>query len=107
MKIFTETERLILRELLEEDAAGILTMDKDPEVLRFLPGAMINSLEDAVQVVRYIRKQYVDNGVGRWAMVRKEDQAFIGWCGIKRGNDRPTNGKTDYYDIGYRMLPAY
>jgi RimJ/RimL family protein N-acetyltransferase len=107
MKIFTETERLILRELQEEDAAGILAMDKDPEVLRFLPGSMIDSIEEAVQVVHYIRKQYEDNGIGRWAMVRKEDQAFIGWCGIKWVNDRPTNGKIDYYDIGYRMLPAY
>lgn len=107
MHIFTETERLILREMREEDAPGILAMDKDPEVLRYLPSAMIDSIEEALGVVQHIRKQYVDNGIGRWAMVRKEDQAFVGWCGIKLVNDGTTNGRTNYYDIGYRMLPAY
>jgi RimJ/RimL family protein N-acetyltransferase len=107
MQVFAETERLVLREIAEEDAPGILAMDKDPEVLRFLPGAMIGTLQEAVEIVQYIRKQYKENGTGRWAMVRKADHAFIGWCGIKLVNDRPANGRIGYYDIGYRMLPAY
>jgi [ribosomal protein S5]-alanine N-acetyltransferase len=107
MKIYAETERLILREMLEEDAPGILAMDRDPEVLRYLPVTPIHTIAEARNVIGYIRKQYVDNGIGRWTMVNKEDGAFMGWCGIKYVNEQPTNGRIGYYDIGYRLLPAY
>ncbi len=106
MQVFTETERLLLRELGEEDAPGILAME-DATVRRYLPGALLSTIEEAKEMIGYIRKQYIDNGIGRWAMVRKEDGAFIGWCGIKLVNEKPTNGKINYYDIGYRLLPAY
>lgn len=106
MQVFTETERLILREIGEEDAWGILAME-DVAVRRYLPGTMLRTIEEAKEQVRYIRKQYIENGIGRWAMVRKEGHVFIGWCGIKLVNEEPTNGRIGYYDIGYRLLPAY
>lgn len=107
MKIYTETPGLLLREMIIEDAPGLLAMDSDPAVYRYLDGTGIQSLEEAEAVVRYIRQQYRDNGIGRWALVRKKDEAFLGWCGIKLVNDAVTDGRTGYYDIGYRLLPAF
>ncbi len=34
MKIFLETERLILRQFTEDDADNLLELDSDPEVVR-------------------------------------------------------------------------
>ncbi|TGE28955.1 GNAT family N-acetyltransferase [Hymenobacter metallicola] len=99
-----ETPRLLLREMLPTDAPGILALDSDPEVLRYVPGQLLKTLEEAAGVIAYIRQQYAQNGIGRWAVVRRDTQEFIGWCGIKLVNDYHTNGRTNYYDIGYRLL---
>ncbi|WP_118973996.1 GNAT family N-acetyltransferase [Taibaiella koreensis] len=107
MEYHLETERLGLRSLNGNDAAHILKLDTAADVLRYLPGTSINSLEEAAAVIAYIQQQYTANGIGRWAMIRKADGAFLGWCGIKWVNDKETNGRTGYHDIGYRLLPAF
>jgi ribosomal-protein-alanine N-acetyltransferase len=99
-----ETPRLLLRPMLPEDAPGILALDSDPEVLRYVPGPLMSTLAEAAATVDYIRRQYEQNGVGRWAVVRHDTQEFVGWCGIKLMNDHVVNGRTNYYDIGYRLL---
>lgn len=101
------TARLQLRPVRTDDAAFILEMDRDPLVLRYLASEPISTLEQAQSVIAYIQKQYADNGTGRWAVVRREDGAFLGWCGIKLVNDGVTGGRTGYYDIGYRFLSRY
>jgi RimJ/RimL family protein N-acetyltransferase len=35
MKIFVETERLILREVMPEDVDGFFALDSDPEVVKY------------------------------------------------------------------------
>ncbi|MFH7030491.1 MAG: GNAT family N-acetyltransferase [Heteroscytonema crispum UTEX LB 1556] len=39
MKIFLETERLILRQFLENDVDNLFKLNSDPEVTRFTPDA--------------------------------------------------------------------
>ena len=36
MKIYFETERLILRQLTEDDADNLFELDSDPDVVRFV-----------------------------------------------------------------------
>lgn len=36
MKVVLETERLRLREFVEEDAESLWTLDTDPEVMRYI-----------------------------------------------------------------------
>lgn len=101
------TPRLLLREMTTADASGILALDADPAVLQYLPNAPISTLAEAQAIVTYIRQQYANNGVGRWAVVRRDTGEFIGWCGVKLVNDATTNGRTNYYDLGYRLLPRH
>nr|WP_262905240.1 GNAT family N-acetyltransferase [Hymenobacter nitidus] len=96
-----------MRPVLPEDAPGILALDSDPEVLRYVPGLLMSTLAEAAATVDYIRRQYEQNGIGRWAVVRRDTQEFIGWCGLKLMNDHVVNGRTNYYDIGYRLLRAH
>ena len=37
MKVILETDRLLLREYVEDDAEAFFKLNTDPEVLRFVP----------------------------------------------------------------------
>ncbi|GGG96313.1 MULTISPECIES: GNAT family N-acetyltransferase [Pedobacter] len=106
MKIFAETERLILRELLPEDAAGMFEMDGDPEVHLFLGNKPVLSIEQSKADIEFIRKQYIENGIGRWAVMEKSTGNFIGWAGLKLIKE-PINNHHHYYDLGYRFSKRF
>lgn len=106
MKIFTETDRFILREILPSDIDGLFELDSDPEVHRYLGKKPVTNKEQIVEVINFIRQQYIDNGIGRWAIIDKETNDFIGWTGLKFVTDL-TNNHKNYYDIGYRLRKKY
>lgn len=106
MKIFAETERLILRELHQEDAQGIFELDNNPRVHTYLGNQPIQTLAEAEAVIAFIRQQYVENGIGRWAVVEKTSGEFLGWCGLKLITD-PIGGRSQYYDLGYRFIERH
>lgn len=107
MNIILETPRLLLRKLTPADADYIFELDSNPEVMRYLPPQLPIDKEKAADVIRYIQSQYERNNTGRLAVIVKETGAFTGWCGIKYVDDDTNNGKTRYYDIGYRLLPQF
>lgn len=106
MKAIIETERLYLRESLPEDVQAMFEMDSDPDVQRFLGCIPITSLEQAATEIESIRQQYIDNGVGRIAIIEKASNEFVGWGGLKLIKE-PTNGFLNYHDLGYRFLKRY
>lgn len=106
MQIFIETERLVIRELLPSDDEDILELDSDPDVHEFLGKSPIKTIEEARNVIAFIRRQYIDNGIGRWAIVEKESGNFIGWTGFKLITDT-INNHSNYYDLGYRLIKKY
>lgn len=101
-----ETERILLRELKLEDVAGMYALDSDAEVHRYLGNHLIIDISQAQAVVEFVQAQYKTNGIGRWAMIRKSDETFIGWCGLKL-NTEECNGHTNYYDLGYRLRKEF
>lgn len=103
MKTFYETERLILRELLPSDDRGMFELDSDPEVVRYLGGKPVQSIEKSREIIESIRRQYVEFGIGRWAVIEKSSGKFIGWSGIKFCTDT-RNGHSRYHDLGYRLI---
>ncbi|MEM1121026.1 MAG: GNAT family N-acetyltransferase, partial [Bacteroidota bacterium] len=107
MKIFLETERLILRELLPTDATGMLELDSNPNVLQYLGIQPITTLAECRQTIRHVRDQYARNGIGRWAVTLKSSGTFIGWAGLKYIDDTTINGRRNFYDLGYRFIEEY
>lgn len=103
MKI--ETERLILRELEDTDFERMFLMDSDPEVMKYL-GTPVTNLDESKEIIKMIRKQYEENGVGRWAVIEKESGLLIGWCGLKLLKE-PINGHVETLDLGYRFIPEF
>jgi ribosomal-protein-alanine N-acetyltransferase len=106
MKIFAETERLILRELLPSDDKAMFELDSDPEVHRYLGSRPAEQVSQSRDVIRNIRQQYMENGIGRWAVIGKSTGIFIGWAGLKLVKQQ-TNGHVDFYDLGYRLIRKY
>jgi len=101
-----ETPRLIIREINFDDLPGMFALDSNPKVHKHLNGGIIKSIDESNQLIGFIRQQYLDNGIGRWAMVEKTSGNFIGWTGFKFISET-INGQSNYYDLGYRMLPQY
>jgi len=105
MRIFTETDRLILREILPEDEDAMFELDSHPEVHRYLGDHPITTKEQARETIRSVRQQYEDYGMARWAMIEKGSGQFLGWAGLKFMTEQ--NNHKNYYDIGYRLIPRY
>lgn len=102
MKGIIETKRLILREMTEKDVMGMYELDSDPEVHRYLGNKPISTEDQALQIIQNVRQQYIERGIGRWSVIDKESDEFIGWAGLKL-EQREINGNVDYYDLGYRL----
>jgi [ribosomal protein S5]-alanine N-acetyltransferase len=106
MEIFAETERLILREILPTDVDGFFELDSDPDVHRYLGNKPITNKGQAIAVIQSIRQQYVDNGIGRWAVIDKKTNEFVGWTGLKLITEE-VNQHVNHLDLGYRLIKRY
>ena len=105
MNIHIETERLIIRDLEAFDAKGIFELDSDPKVHEYLGKNPIKTIKEAEGVINGIRQHYVENGIGRWAIVDKKTNDFIGWTGLKYEQNLREN--FSYYDLGFRLRSKY
>lgn len=108
MKVYIETERLILREMLPTDVDGMFELDSDPLVHKYLGNKPIKTKEEAMKAIEFLRKQYSERDIARWAAIEKKSGDFIGWSGLKLNMEgEGFNGKVNFYDIGYRFIPRY
>lgn len=100
--VVTETERLYLRRLTLDDANALFLLNSVPEILKYLPGSPMKSIEDARQVINEVILPYYNMfDYGRWAVVNKQDERVIGYCGPKYVDK--------YHEVGltFRFLPQY
>jgi RimJ/RimL family protein N-acetyltransferase len=89
-----------------EDTDPFFEMDSDPELHRYLGTQPVINKDQIADMIKYIRQQYIDNGIGRWAIVDKSTNQFIGWTGLKLVKDM-MNNQTNYYDLGYRLIRRF
>lgn len=101
MKIL-ETERLVLREIVEADDAFILDLLNQPSFIENIGDRSVRNLEQARDFIetRY-RKSYADNGFGLYAVELKETGEPIGMCGLVKRDGLPDA------DIGFAFLPQF
>lgn len=77
------TERLILRLPRPEDRPTLCRMFADPLVMADLGPVKDEAATDAALAKH---DGYRGEGLGFRAVVRREDDALVGWCGLKRGD---------------------
>jgi len=101
MKVFLETQRLILRQFTEADADHLFELDHDPDVVRF---ANKTGKPTQYEVVRaQILPNFLEyydkyDSYGYWAAIEKSSNKFIGWFHF-----RPAVGNPDEIELGYRL----
>jgi len=94
-EVLFESERLAFRELSPDDAAALYRLNADPEVIRYTGDPPFSSEEEArTFVLGYDR--YRKHGYGRWGVVNRLDDDFLGWCGL--------NNIDGEVDLGYRFF---
>jgi [ribosomal protein S5]-alanine N-acetyltransferase len=102
MKILLESERLLYRPIEISDAEALFELDNNPNVHLYLGNEPVTSIDEVFGYIKSIQQQYIDNGIGRFALVVKETQEVIGWAGIKFITE-PENNHVNFYDLGYRL----
>lgn len=106
MHFHLETDRLILRNIQLTDIDGMFELDSDPEVHKYLGNKPFKTKSQSEANIYEIIKQYEIYGIGRWAMVDKMSNEFMGWSGLKF-NTITLNGHTNFYDVGYRIIKRF
>lgn len=98
MKAIITSNRLFLRELNKQDALSFFLLNKNPKNLKYTGDVPFTNLDNAKQFLMNY-EEYHKNGFGRWAVVRKSDLKFLGWCGLKRVGDE--------VDLGFRFYEEF
>jgi [ribosomal protein S5]-alanine N-acetyltransferase len=75
------TERLVLRELRDDDVPAAFALFSDPEVMRYV-GKPVHADHDETRAhLRRSQEQYPARAGVRWAITPKGDDRLIGSCG--------------------------
>ncbi|MBA3897306.1 MAG: GNAT family N-acetyltransferase [Sphingomonadaceae bacterium] len=98
-----ETERLILRGWRDADRAPFHAMGNDPRVMAHIGPHQPRAETDAA----IDRQNALLAGLGHcfWAIERRADGAFLGFCGIKPGPDGTRIAGEP--EIGWRLAREY
>lgn len=98
--IILETERLYLREMNARDAEYAYLLNLDPDVIKYTGDRPFKSI-GAAAIFLTDYDHYRKYGFGRWAVINKSGNEFLGWCGLKY------TAEVDEYDIGFRFFKKY
>ena len=77
-----ETDRLVLRAPVPEDAETLAPMYADPEVMRYVGDGRTLTRAETERSVRRMIERWDADGFGLFTTVRKEDGAVIGRVGL-------------------------
>lgn len=102
------TSRLTLRPVRPEDADAMYELDASPAVHMHLASEPIGERSAAERTIAKLRHQYVERGIGFWAVVLTETSEFVGWSGIRMLSEaEQMNGFYDVPELGYRFIPRF
>jgi len=96
-----KTLRLTLNVATIKDAAAMMKLNSDPEVVRFTGEGALHSIQEAEAVIQErLLPQFEKYQMGRFSVFLK-DGTYIGWCGLRFF---PETGEVD---LGYRFMKQY
>lgn len=101
-KVLIETERLVIREMVQSDLDALCKILCDEEVM-YTAYESAFSVEEAQGWLYRHLKRYSEYGFGLWAVVLKETNEMIGQCGLTMQGWR----QKEIMEIGYLFQKAY
>jgi ribosomal-protein-alanine N-acetyltransferase len=97
-----ETERLLLRKIGVDDADDMFEYGRDPEVTKYLMWEPHRTVDDSIEFIRWVMRQYDAGEIAPWGMEIKETGKFIGTVGYHEWNVR--HGRAE---IGYSLARSF
>ena len=94
-----ETQRLVLREFQAEDLSQLAPIMADPIGMKFSRSGNVLSIAETQVKIHGFIASYQKYGFGKWALISKEYNQLIGYCGIAVES---IDGQ-DEKEIGYRL----
>ena len=80
MKVILETDRLLLREMTDDDFDALKKVISDPITMKYYFKPYDD--EGVTRWINWCKDSYQKNGFGLWAVVLKETGEMIGDCGV-------------------------
>ncbi|MBE6704119.1 MAG: GNAT family N-acetyltransferase [Ruminococcaceae bacterium] len=97
-----ESDRLIYKRIVPENAQDMFDYSKCEEVTRYLLWTPHVSLTQTEKYIKLLQKKYDNGSFWDFGLTYKEDGRFIGTCGITSMDD-----DTRTIEIGYVLAPEY
>ena len=91
------TSRLLLRTYRREDLPLFAALNADPAVMETLGGEALTR-EHSDEIAEWAQQCFASEGIGLLAVVRREDDAFLGMCGLHHQRAYP-----DDLEIAWRL----
>ena len=100
MKKILSSERLYLREFIENDLDQLIHLDTNPEVLKYI--GKPRTREKSIERMQKAFDDYArGEGLGKWMAVEKNTGNPIGWYVLNYLDN------TELVEIGYRLKEEY
>ena len=100
VKVFLETERLVLRQFTRDDLDLIIELDGDPDVMHYINDGQPVDLDEVTENLEWWLGYYERfEGYGFWAAIERATGEFLGWFHF-----RPHEGAGPLQpELGYRL----
>jgi len=96
------TQRLVLRRFIDADAADLLELRSNADIMQYINRPLTKTLDDALGLIKVIDDLLAGNNGITWCISFKNNPKFIGSIGfwrIEKDNYRA--------EIGYLLNPAF
>jgi RimJ/RimL family protein N-acetyltransferase len=104
VRVYLETERMILRRFTPADVDLVTALDADPAVMRYINGGRPTPRDEIRDDYLPWWLAYYERGdrYGFWAAIEKGTGAFLGWFHLRPTPEDPD----DDPELGYRLHAA-
>ena len=98
-----ETQRLILRNFIPADFIQLAPILADPRVMKYSRTGDVLSVSETKEKIQGYIRSYEKYGFGKWAVISKDHNQLIGYCGIAV---EPVDNKEER-ELGYRLAYSF
>ena len=95
-----DTPRLRLRTFNKDDLPQLIDLCRDAAVMKFLGGPVRRDV--VLATAQGAQNDFLSSGVGKIAVERRSDGAFLGTCGLSREPWYPED-----LEVGWRLRPEF
>ncbi|MDY0940699.1 GNAT family protein [Priestia megaterium] len=97
-----ETHRLLLREIVEDDAGEILKCFSDGDVLRYYGQKPLESIDQVKQIIKNFSRGYEEKQLIKWGIQLKGKEKLIGTIGFQEWSSQHKKA-----NVSYALFPDY